>query len=146
MDGAAAHTPAVSASLYQRLGGAATVAAVIDDAIDRHAANPLLAHRFREQDLPQIKTLGVGFLSAGAGGPCVDQAAPRATPQHAGMRFCPAEMQAVLGDIADALIEQGVGAAEVAEVLRLFRVISGQQAETSLSRNATGNESGTRAL
>ena len=93
-----------------------------------------------------IKTLGVGFLSAGAGGPCVDQAAPRATPRHAGMRFCPAEMQAVLGDIADALIEQGVGAAEVAEVLRLFRVISGQQAETSLSRNATGNESGTRAL
>lgn len=145
MDGSAAHTAAVSASLYQRLGGAATVAAVIDDAIDRHAANPLLAHRFRCQDLPQIKTLGVDFLSAGAGGPCVDLALS-ATPLHVGMRCCPAELQAVLGDVADALAEQGVGAAEVAEVLSLFRAISGQQAEASSNHGAAGNESGTRAL
>jgi len=123
----------VSASLYQRLGGAVAVAAVIDDAIDRHAANPMLAHRFRGQDLPQLKALGVGFLSPGAGGPCLDLA-PGATPQYAGMRFCPAELQAVVGDVADALLEQGVGAAEIDEVLGLFRTISGQQPGTNQER------------
>ncbi len=37
--------PAVTASLIQRLGGAGSVAVIVDDAVDRHAANPLLAAR-----------------------------------------------------------------------------------------------------
>lgn len=109
----------MSASLYQRLGGAAGVAAIVDDAVDRHAANPMLAPRFRGQDLPQLKTLGVGLLSAGAGGPLQPQA--RGTPcTHAGMRFSHDELLAVVGDVAAALVEQGVGAAEVGEVMGLF--------------------------
>ncbi len=133
MDGATAHRAAVNASLYQRLGGAEAVAAVIDEAIDRHAANPVLAHRFRGQDLPQLKDLGAGFVSAGAGGPCLGLA-PGATPSYAGMRFCPAELEAVLGDLADSLLEQGVGAAEIEEVLRLFRAISGEPPGTNQER------------
>lgn len=123
MDIAAADIAAVSASLYQRLGGAAGLAAVVDDAVDRHAANPKLAHRFHGQDLPQLKALGVSFLSVGAGGPCVDPA-PGATPRHAGMCFSAAELQDVVGDVADALVERGVGAVEVDEVVSLFHAMS----------------------
>lgn len=133
MDGAAAHRAAVNASLYQRLGGAEAVAAVIDETIDRHAANPVLAHRFRGQDLPQLKILAVSFISAGAGGPCLDLT-PGATPQYAGMRFCPAELEAVLGDLADTLLEQSVRAAEIEEVLGLFRASSGEPPGTNEER------------
>ena len=133
MDGAAAHRAAVSASLYQRLGGAVAVAAVSDEAIDRHAANPMLAHRFRGQDLPRLKDLGVGFISAGAVGPCLDLA-PNATPRYAGMRFCPAELEAVLGDLAETLLEQSVCPAEIEELLGLFRAISGEPSGTNQER------------
>ena len=115
MDGALADIAAVTASLYLRLGGAAGVAAVVDDAVDRHAANPTLAPRLRGLDLPQLKAMGVGFLSARAGGPPHD-----AAPPHAGMCCSPAELQAVAGDYADTLAEHGVEAAEIGEVVGLF--------------------------
>lgn len=118
MDGALADIAAVTASLYLRLGGAAGVAAVGDDAVDRHAANPTLAPRLRELDLPQLKALGVGFLSARAGGPHHD-----AAPQHARLSFSPAELQAVVGDDLDTLAEHGVGAAEIGEVVGLFHTL-----------------------
>ena len=118
MGGALADIEAVTASLYLRLGGAAGVAAVVDDAVDRHAANPTLAPRLRERDLPQLKALGVGFLSARAGGPHHD-----AAPQHARLSFSPAELQAVVGDDLDTLAEHGVGAAEIGEVVGLFHTL-----------------------
>ena len=118
MGGALADIAAVTASLYLRLGGAAGVAAVVDDAVDRHAANPTLAPCMRGLDLPQLKALGVGFLSARAGGPPHD-----AAPQHARLSFIPAELQAVVGDDLDTLAEHGVGAAEIGEVVGLFHTL-----------------------
>lgn len=109
----------MTASLYQRLGGAAAVAAVVDDAVDRHAANPALSPLFCGQDLPQLKALGVSFLSAGAGGPG-HEPGPAEVRQHVGMSFSPAQWQAVVGDMTEALREQGIGAAEVGEVVKLL--------------------------
>lgn len=57
----------VNACLYDRLGGAAAVAAVVDDAVDRHAANPALAPLFSGKYLPQLKALGVSVFSARVG-------------------------------------------------------------------------------
>lgn len=119
MGGAAPASAVVTASLYQRLGGAAVLAAVVDDALDRHAANPTLAPRFRGLDLPQLKGLALGFLSASAGGPG-DGLAPDLEPWHAAMCFSPTQLQAVVGDLNDALREKGVGAIEVGEVLNLY--------------------------
>lgn len=45
------------------------MAAVVEDALDRHAANPHLAPFLRWLDLPQLKALAMVFLSAIAGGP-----------------------------------------------------------------------------
>ena len=118
MDGALADIAAVTASLYLRLGGASGVPAVVDDAVDRHAANPTLAPRMRGLDLPQLKALGVGFLSARASGPHHD-----AAPQHASLTFTPTELQAVVGDNLDTLAEHGVGAAEIGEVVGLFHTL-----------------------
>jgi hemoglobin len=120
MDALPAAIAAVTESLYQRLGGAAGVAAIVDDAVDRHAANPVLAPSLRGKDLPQLKSLGVTFLVAGSGGPplhetCVMHAAP------AGSRFSADEMDAVIADVAAAMVEQGAAAAEMGEVICLYR-------------------------
>jgi hemoglobin len=114
---------AVTESLYQRLGGAAGVAAIVDDAVDRHAANPVLAPRLRGKDLPQLKSLGVTFLVAGSGGPPLHEtcAMPAMSAVQAGMRFSADEMDAVIADVAATMVEQGAGAAEVGEVIRLYR-------------------------
>jgi truncated hemoglobin YjbI len=109
----------VNANLYERLGGAAVVAAVVDDAVDRHAANPALAPLFCGQDLPQLKALCVGVFSARVGGPCSAEAAGPAL-SGAGMSFSPAELQAVAGDMTEALREQGLGTVEVGEVVNLL--------------------------
>ena len=138
MDGAVADIAAVTASQYLRLGGAAGVAAVLDDAVDRHAANPTLAPRLRRLDLPQLKALGVSFLSARAGGPHHD-----AAPQHARLSFSPAKLQAVVSDYLDTLAEHGVGAAEIDEVVGLFHTLDPAWTEApshALSQAPTGQQ------
>jgi hemoglobin len=123
VDGAAAGLAAVKPSLFQRLGGSSGVAAVIDEAVDRHAANPALALRFQGLDLPELKSQGVSFLVAASGGPH-GVASNGPVQQHAGMGFSAAELQAVVGDVAQALAEHGAGVAEVGEVLSLIRTLN----------------------
>ena len=110
---------AVNGSLYDRLGGAAAVAAVVDDAVDRHAANPALAPLFQGKDLPQLKASEAKVFSARVGGPAHPETANPAL-RDGGMRFSPAQLRAVVVDMAAALREQGVGAADVLEVVRLL--------------------------
>ena len=105
--------------LYQRLGGATAVAAIIDDAVDRHAANPTLAALFQRRDLPQLKVCGVRSLTAGTGGPG-GSLRPDDIRQHLGMIFSAAQWRAVLADMTEALHEAGIGVIEVDEVLSLF--------------------------
>ncbi|MES2098453.1 MAG: hypothetical protein V4569_01400 [Pseudomonadota bacterium] len=109
----------MNACLYDRLGGAAAVAAVVDAAVDRHAANPALAPLFCGKDLPQLKALGVSVFSAKVGGPCSTEATDPAL-SDAGMRFNPAELQAVVSDMTEALREQGIGTVEVGEIVNLL--------------------------
>ncbi len=56
-------------TLYQRLGSAEGIAAIVDNAVDRHAANQLLAPRFSGRDLPRGNQWATLFLGMGAGGP-----------------------------------------------------------------------------
>jgi len=109
----------VNASLYDRLGGATGVAALVDDAVDRLAANPALAPPFCGKDLPQLGALGVSVFSARVGGPCSSKAAGQ-TLTDAGMRFSLAALQAAVGDMNEALREQDLGTVEVAEIVSLL--------------------------
>jgi len=106
-------------TLYQRLGGAERIAAIVDDAIDRHAVNPVLAPRFRGKDLPRLKQLGTQFFCAGIGGPQTYEGRDLGTA-HAGMNINAQEMLATIDDIVAALAGQGVGSAEVGEVVAIL--------------------------
>lgn len=129
-------TAPLTGSLYLRLGEAPGIAAIVDDIVDRHAANPLLAPRFRGKDLPQLKALSVDFLSARSRG--ASQGDPSGEHlAHAGMQFDGRELAAVIDDIVAAMQECGLEAAEVGHVVALVR--------TPHAAAHAGNDRGTQA-
>jgi truncated hemoglobin YjbI len=109
--------------LYERLGGAERLAAIVAAAVDRHAANPVLAPWLRGRDLRRLKHLCVHYLAAGFGGPStyegVDLREARATT---GER----EFAALVADVVATLDEHGVAPRDVDAVVgALQRLRSG---------------------
>jgi hemoglobin len=119
----------MAATLYQRLGGAERIAAIIEDAIDRHAVNPALAPRFRGKDLPALKQLGMQFFCAGAGGPQKYEGRDMRTA-HAGMNISEQEFLATIDDIVAAMNAQSVAQAEVNEVIGILYSLKGEVLRT----------------
>ncbi len=111
-------------TLYQRLGGAQRVASIVDNAIDRHAVNPVLAPRFRGKDLPKLKALGTQFFCAGIGGPQRYEGRDLRTA-HAGMNVSEAEYLATMDDIVAALQDHEVAPAEINEVVAILYALKG---------------------
>ncbi len=115
------------ANLYQRLGGVDAIACIVDDAIDRHAANPALAPRFRGRDLPLLKKLSLQCLSALAWGAPAHGEGGRAVA-YAGMDFGASELQALVSDVVAAMQEQGLGPVEVGALADLLLAMSCDEA------------------
>ena len=87
-------------TLYQRLGGVERIAAIIEESLDRHAVNPVLAPRLRGKDLPQLKQLALQFFC---------------------LSVSEQELAAAIEDIVAALNGHGVAPAEVGEVTAFLR-------------------------
>ena len=121
--------PALTESLYERLGGEPRIAAIVDDALDRHAANPLVAPRFRGKDLPTLKRLGTQFFCMGSGGPQKYEGRDLHTA-HAGMNISEQEYMVVIDDIVAALQGQGIGPVEVNEVVAILYSLKAQMLRT----------------
>jgi hemoglobin len=109
----------MTAALYLRLGGAQGIAELVDDIVDRHACNPLLASHFHGQDLAQLKAHCLPFFSAISG----DAPSNDIGGNHiaaAGMQLSRRELSEVAGDVVLAMQERGLGAAEVREAMHCF--------------------------
>jgi hemoglobin len=115
----------MSNTLYQRLGGAERIAAIVDDLVDRHAANPILGPRFRGKDLPNLKALATQFFCAGAGGPQRYEGRDMRAA-HAGMNANEQELVATIDDVVDAMNAHGVGQAEINEVVAILYSLKGE--------------------
>jgi len=101
-------------TLYQQLGGERRIAAIIEDALDRHAVNPALAPTLHGKDLGRLKELGVHFFCAGFGGPQTYEGLDlRST--HA--RLTEQAFAAAIRDIVAALDAHAVAPAAVDEVV-----------------------------
>ena len=116
-DAALAHPSQHSASIgcpaaRNRAAAAAAGAAATSDSAG-------LARTRCGQDLPQLKAPCAGVFSARVDGPDSAEAASPAL-SGAGISFSPAELQAVVGDMTDALREPGIGTAEVGEIVNLL--------------------------
>lgn len=111
-------------SLYQRLGNAEGITAIVDDAVDRHAVNPLLAPRFSGKDLTRAKKMGTQFFCMGAGGPQKYEGRDLRVA-HAGMNISEQELVATIDDFVAAMQGQKVGTTEVNEVVAILYSLKG---------------------
>ena len=108
----------MSGDWYLRLGGPRAVTDLVDDIVDRHAANPLLAARLRHKDLPQLKAISHEFFNALGTSRSFIGGTHLA---HAGIRIEEAELDAVIEDVVSAMQEQGLATAEIKDLVELLR-------------------------
>ncbi|GGK73680.1 group 1 truncated hemoglobin GlbN [Sphaerisporangium melleum] len=95
------------ASIYDQVGGAEAVAAVVDEFYTRVIADPTLASYFENVDMGKLKAHQRSFVAAALGGPqeyrgkTMDQA-------HAGLAITGEAFDTVVGHLAGALAACGV--------------------------------------
>ena len=103
-------------SLYERLGGAETIASISSEIVDRHLANPTIQVRFVDSDVDTLKRLVTEFFSMGSGGPAHYSGRDMVTT-HRGMNLNERELVAVFDDVLAALDTHEIDAASRNEVL-----------------------------
>lgn len=107
------------ASLYERLGGAATLTAVVDETIERVAANPRVNQSFDKVNLVRLKQKIVEQLCAISGGPC-QYTGDDMKRSHAGMNITEAEFYVLADELVDALKRHDVPIGARNGLLRLL--------------------------
>lgn len=110
--------PAVTTSLFDRIGGRAGLERIVPDVIRLHLESPVVGERFRaaKKPIPELVSLAVEFFATGLSG--VPSYTGMSMPEaHTGMQITEAEYMAVLDDILAALQLHGVAPQEQAELL-----------------------------
>lgn len=106
----------VEKSLYDRLGGATAVSAVVDDFVGNVAADPRINGFFAQTDIARLKRLLNEQVCAGTGGPC-RYTGRTMKASHAGMGVTEAHFNALVEDLVKTLDKFAVPAREKNELL-----------------------------
>lgn len=110
-------------TLYERLGGADGIDALVDDIVAAHMENDVISTRFRPyaedpERLGELKDHLRKFLAMGSGGPAAYTG--RSMPEaHRGMNISVAEYMAAVDDIMDALAKHDVEESARKDVLAI---------------------------
>lgn len=116
----------MSTSLYDRLGGAPGIAALVDDVMTAHLANPVVQSRFQNiKDLEHAKKMAREFFCAGSGGPEAYTGRDMLTT-HRGMNISEQEYLAVVDDIMAALEKHRIDEATRKDVLAILYSLKGE--------------------
>ncbi|CAN5220311.1 hypothetical protein BH23BAC1_BH23BAC1_26330 [soil metagenome] len=111
-------------SLYERLGGEQRVRKIINDILDRNLNNPLIGHHFQKVDMNKLKQLVFEFFSMGTGGP--HQYTGRdMRSSHANLHISENDFNIANEDTLMALEENGVGKAEIEEIIGILNSMRG---------------------
>jgi hemoglobin len=106
-------------TLYKRLGGYDTLAAVTDDLITRLAADPQLSKFFvglNDESKKRVRQHFIDFLCANTGGPCL-YLGQDMKAAHKGLRITEGEWKASVTDLTATLDKFKVPDKEKSEVL-----------------------------
>jgi len=90
------------ASIFDRIGGAEAVAAVIDDFYDRVLADPGLSGYFTSTDMKKLKAHQRSFVAAALGGP-QEYRGKTMSEAHAGLGITPEQFDAVVAHLVESL-------------------------------------------
>lgn len=116
-------------TLYERLGGAEGISAIVDDVVDAHMNNPYIKETFlpfkdQPEQLASIKKHTVEFFSAGSGGPAEYNGKDMPTA-HEGMNISADEYMWVVDDILMVLNKYNIDNASRNEVLGILWSLKG---------------------
>jgi hemoglobin len=95
------------ASIFDQIGGAGAVSAVVDEFYSRVLADPSLAGYFAGTDVIRLKAHQRGFVAAALGGPEVYRGRSMAEA-HAGFGITPEDFDTVVTHLAGALTHLAV--------------------------------------
>jgi hemoglobin len=102
-------------SIYDAIGGAASVAAAVDRFYERVLADEQLAGYFDGVDLTRLRSHQRGFIAAAIGGPEV-YAGRSMKEAHAALHVQPEHFDRVVVHLVDTLTELGVPAPVISEI------------------------------
>lgn len=116
--GALAETSA-SSSLYERMGGNATIAAIASDLVDHSSSDPRTKRSWHKVTLTRVKGVLGNFLCSLTGGPCTYEG-DSMREVHAGLNINEAEMYALVESLREIMIRHQVPLRERNELLALL--------------------------
>ena len=108
--------PAPPKALFDRLGGKPAVEAVVDEFLQRVAADKRINGRFFNTDLARLRGLLIEFVCAATGGPC-QYTGRDMKSAHAGFQLVDEEFNALVEDLVGALDKFHVPKKEKDELL-----------------------------
>lgn len=111
-------------SLYERLGGEAGVRKIVNDVLDKNLNNLHIGSHFRHVEMDRLKQLVFEFFSMGTGGPHQYTGRDMVTA-HTGLNISEEDFQIANQDTVQALKENGVGEAEINEVITILDSMKG---------------------
>ena len=110
---------ASDATLYERLGGKTVMVRVVEEAIDKTAANPVTKRAFDKVDLKKLKPKIFEHLCHITGGEC-EYSGDSMKLVHQGMDISDAEFFGMVQELRNALDNAGVAQDAKNELLRIL--------------------------
>jgi len=123
-------------SLFKRLGGMDSIAAVIEDFRDRVAKDDRINQKFAKTDLARLRQMLIDQVCEASGGPC-KYAGRSMKEAHAGMRVTTGEFDALVQDLVATLNHFKVGKTEQDEILSVLGPLKTDIVEVDSSQVGT---------
>jgi hemoglobin len=126
----------MESSLYDRLGGAGAIGAVVDDFVARCAGDDRINRKFARTDVPRLKQMLADQVSEASGGPAT-YTGRGMTETHRGMGVTAGEFEALVEDLVATLDQFSVPQAEQEELLGLLGPMRGEIVEVESPETGT---------
>lgn len=107
-------------TIYEEIGGAPAVEAVVEVFYQKLLADPSVSHYFAGKDLARLKAHQRSLATVALGGMSETYTGRLMGPAHAGLDITDEAFDTILGHLDDTMTEAGVAPVTVAKVLAIL--------------------------